>query len=109
MDSADEKNLLLGLHQEVVAKAVQVNTLRRELAEARDQAQEAVIRGAEMEAPLKALNEFTDHLLERTRLERDARSEPSDWGRSGLGNAVALTLYSDLCAQLDRIRTGYGL
>ena len=109
MKSQFSQRLIMDLHHDVVAGAVTINTLRRDLAEANARAQEAVVREAEAEAPLKALNEFTDYLIKRTREEREALREPNAWGRTVVGNAVGHTIYADLCAQLDKVRTSYGL
>jgi len=97
------------LANQMVADSIKVHVLRRDLAEANLKAQETIVKGAEMEAPLKALNEFTDYLLERTREERNAHSETGLWTRGSMGNSIALTVYQDLCTKLDKVRTSYGL
>lgn len=107
MNSEYTFKLVREMQGKAEGSAALINTLRRDLAEARAEAQEAVVRGAEMEGPLLALNKFTDYLLERTRKEREASKEGGLWTpATGHG---ALTLCADLCQQLDAIRRGYGL
>lgn len=109
MDSSDTKHLLLGLHQEVVAKAVQVNTLRAKLNTIEVANNEMVLAQAEHEPAEVALERFTELLLERVRLEREACSEPGLWARTPMGNSAALTLYQDLAQRLSEIRRSHGL
>jgi len=88
--------------------AALINTLRRDLAEANIRAQESVVKEAEAEAPLKALDEFTDYLVGRTREEREAQSETGLWVRPP-ASPTAFAVHADLCTKLDQIRTSYGL
>jgi hypothetical protein len=109
VDSADVKHLLLGLHQEVVAKAVQVNTLRAKVNQLEVATNEMALAQAEQEPALLALGEIETYLMEKVRVEREACAEPGMWSRTTLGNSVALTLYQDLANQLVKIRKSYGL
>lgn len=108
-----EDKLIVGLIERQLGAnvdlAVKVNVLRAKLAQLEYVNTEMNTAQAEVNAPLLALNEITDYLLDRTRTERDACSEPGMWARTPLGNSVALTLYQDLCTKLDKIRTSHGV
>jgi hypothetical protein len=108
-----EDRLIIGLMErqqgQVIDQAITINTLRARVNQLEGVNAEMAMAHAETNAPLQALDEITDYLIERTRVERDASREPGMWARTALGNSIALTLYQDLCTKLDKIRTSHGL
>lgn len=94
---------------ERIELAAKVNELRGRCNQLEFVNNNKALAEAEMEAPLNALNEFGDYLVKRTMEEREALSETGLWVRPAVGNAVAHTIYADLCGQLAKIRQSYGL
>lgn len=109
----DDKHLLALVREltgRVIDSSIKVHDLRGQVVSSEAYRNEVVVAQAVAEAPLKALDEFTDYLIERARTEREAQQESkSIYNTTSVQSVTLNAMLSDLVTRLDQIRRSYGL